>query len=123
MVRRHDAVSAEEHHALLTGTIPAQVTGHTVPPGSGDGADVGERLVQLWEELLGITDIAPDDDFFALGGDSLVALRLVRLVERDLGIQLSLTRIFERSTLGEVVADALVARASGPKDGLEVIDL
>jgi acyl-CoA synthetase (AMP-forming)/AMP-acid ligase II/acyl carrier protein len=46
-------------------------------------------LTDAWANVLGITAFSNDDDFFALGGDSLVAIRLVQEVNKRLGTQLS----------------------------------
>ena len=37
-------------------------------------SDRGRYLAEIWSELLGPADIGPEDDFFDLGGDSLLAL-------------------------------------------------
>lgn len=44
--------------------------------------DVERRLLKLWENVLK-TSVAPDDNFFDLGGDSLSALRLISLARRQ----------------------------------------
>ncbi|NCC35701.1 MAG: hypothetical protein EOM24_27370, partial [Chloroflexia bacterium] len=62
------------------------------PPGlallrtSGDDPSLLEQaLVALFAETLGIATVAPNDNFFALGGDSLSALRMVLAVEEATG--------------------------------------
>lgn len=40
------------------------------------------QLVALWEELLGIVSVGVQDDFFALGGHSLLMLRLLAQLEQ-----------------------------------------
>ena len=50
-------------------------------------------LAQLWGTLLGTEVTGRDDSFFALGGDSLLATRLVQLVQQRFGVQLSLRDI------------------------------
>ncbi|WP_183068029.1 non-ribosomal peptide synthetase [Streptomyces sp. gCLA4] len=45
------------------------------------GADpVALRIAAVWAEVLGVAEVAPDADFFALGGDSFAAVRAVRAV-------------------------------------------
>ncbi len=39
------------------------------------------QMVDLWQELLGVSPIGTEDDFFELGGDILLAMRLMSLVE------------------------------------------
>ncbi|MFD3804526.1 amino acid adenylation domain-containing protein [Streptomyces sp. NPDC058619] len=38
------------------------------------------RIAAVWAEVLGVAEVAPGDDFFALGGDSFAAVRAVRAV-------------------------------------------
>ena len=59
-----------------------------------------EREVSmLWEELLEVTDVSPESDFFVLGGHSLAAMRLINRLERRFGIEVPLLVVFEHSTL------------------------
>lgn len=64
----------------------------------GGGPDIAAVVLQRWREALGVHDAGPDDDFFELGGDSLVATRLVALLRADLGIAVSLLAVFENPT-------------------------
>ncbi|WP_328433233.1 non-ribosomal peptide synthetase [Streptomyces sp. NBC_00425] len=69
------------------------------------GLDATERRVAaLWSELLGADRIGPDDDFFALGGNSVLAVRLLLRIREEWGVQL---------TLGSVFAAPTVARLAG----------
>ena len=56
-------------------------------------------LVVLWEELLGVSGIGIDDDFFALGGTSLLAARMIAELAHRRGIALPLTTIVESPTI------------------------
>ncbi|THA82669.1 non-ribosomal peptide synthetase [Streptomyces sp. A0592] len=47
-------------------------------PAGGD--PVALRIAAVWAEVLGVAEVAPGDDFFALGGDSFAAVRAVRAV-------------------------------------------
>ena len=67
------------------------------------------RLIALWEETLGVTPIGVKDDFFALGGHSLAAVRIVQQIERLLGQSLPLTALYANPTV-EDLARALLRR-------------
>ncbi|HET7342934.1 MAG TPA: amino acid adenylation domain-containing protein [Methylomirabilota bacterium] len=67
------------------------------------------RLVALWEETLGVGPIGVKDDFFALGGHSLAAVRIVQQIERLLGQALPLTALYANPTV-EDVARVLLRR-------------
>ena len=68
-------------------------------------ADEIERyLFGMWEELLGVEWIAATDDFFALGGHSMLAFRAQLRIERDLGVELTVAEIFEGSELSAITS-------------------
>jgi thioesterase domain-containing protein/acyl carrier protein len=55
-------------------------------------------LVRLFADAFDADDVGADDDFFALGGDSLIAERLVAEIERQLGTSLSISVLQEAPT-------------------------
>ena len=63
-----------------------------------------ERLAQLWSTLLDRERVGRDDDFFALGGHSLTAIRLLSHVSKDFGVELPLNTVFAHSRLGDLAA-------------------
>ncbi|WP_176611717.1 non-ribosomal peptide synthetase [Actinomadura sp. WMMB 499] len=71
--------------------------------GAGDHPLLG-RLAELCADLLEIPAIDPDDDFFALGGNSLLALRLVNRIRVELGTDLPMGRVFEAPTVRRLAA-------------------
>jgi nonribosomal peptide synthetase protein BlmVI len=91
-----------------------------VTPGSArDGqepATPAERLLAgLWAEQLGHSRIGTDQDFFALGGDSILALRLVGAA-RDAGLQLTVTDVLRDRTIRALAARAGLAGGPVPAD-------
>jgi thioesterase domain-containing protein/acyl carrier protein len=61
--------------------------------------DTERRLLDLWEEILGIDRLGVEDDYFALGGTSLMAARLFAEVSRRFAVKLPLTAILEAPTV------------------------
>ena len=57
------------------------------------------QLVRLWEELLPVRPIGVRDSFFALGGHSLVAVRLVLRIEQEFGKKLPIRAVFQGATI------------------------
>lgn len=60
-------------------------------------------LVAIWKELLGLADVGVDDDFFLVGGHSLVATRIVARVNEIFGVRLPLRALFEARSIAKVV--------------------
>ena len=87
--------------------------------------DREHELCAIWQEVLNLSKIGIDDDFFELGGDSLQALMLFAEIEARLGYSLSPTTIvqvptiarlaeFIRTTIGVAASQSLVPlRPSG----------
>lgn len=72
-----------------------RLAGTAVPAAS----DLERRLLQLWQEVLNIEGIGVEDDYFALGGTSLLAARIFAEIKRRLGVQLRLTAILDAPTV------------------------
>jgi amino acid adenylation domain-containing protein len=66
--------------------------------------DAEQWLAALWQDLLDVQDVARDDDFFALGGNSLTATRLVAAVRREFGDELPLAALFGNPTIAALAA-------------------
>ena len=86
-----------------------------------------ERLATLFAEVLGLDTVGVHDSFFALGGDSIVSMRLVSQA-RAAGLALSPRDVFERPTIAELAerADATGTadrRATDPHAGTGDIPL
>ncbi|HSF40732.1 MAG TPA: amino acid adenylation domain-containing protein, partial [Thermoanaerobaculia bacterium] len=81
-----------------------------------------ESLAALWAELLGVPGVGVHDDFFALGGHSLAAARLVGRIRTSLGVELPVRSVFAHPTLealaGEVEEALLAASGDDRLDAL-----
>ncbi|MBB5360914.1 amino acid adenylation domain-containing protein, partial [Rhodanobacter sp. ANJX3] len=66
--------------------------------------DIEIALAQWWSELLGVAKVGRRDDFFALGGHSLVAMRLLSRLRQRFAIDLPLATVFERPVLAALAA-------------------
>ncbi|MBW3656624.1 MAG: amino acid adenylation domain-containing protein, partial [Gemmatimonadetes bacterium] len=59
---------------------------------------VEEVLSLVWAEVLGVQRVGVNDNFFALGGDSILSIRIVGMA-RDRGLKLAVQDIFEHQTV------------------------
>lgn len=70
--------------------------GSSTRPLTGETENI---IAKIWSEKLKIDNIKPDDDFFDLGGHSLIAVAVIVAVENKIGKRLPLASLFENSTL------------------------
>lgn len=99
---------------------PAPAAARAAP---ADAADAVEALVSsLMTELLGDTVAAPDADFFALGGHSLLVIKLVARLRRRLQLDIAPGLVFDHPT-PRALAAALRAHGAADLDSLAVASL
>lgn len=91
------------------GTVRADGAGE--PEGPQTASE--EALVQIWQQVLGISRIGIDDNFFDLGGHSLLAIRLLSKIQGEFDAGLSLAEMFKAPT---VRAMARLLRRKGRGD-------
>ncbi|MFF7262582.1 amino acid adenylation domain-containing protein [Streptomyces sp. NPDC008159] len=105
------ALPAPDFSALSTGRAP------TTP--------VERTLCAVFAEVLGLEQVGADDDFFALGGDSIVAMRLVGRA-RAAGVRITPRLVFRHRTvaaLGAVAETVDGAARRAEDDGTGVVPL
>jgi amino acid adenylation domain-containing protein len=79
--------------------------------GVGPRDQVEARLVELWQDVLGVAAIGVHDDFFVLGGHSLLALRLVMRIGATFGRELPIAALMSAPTVA-----GLAELLRGPED-------
>lgn len=77
-------------------------------------ASIENAIAEIWEEILRLPQVGVDDNFFALGGDSLMAIQCVSRLREKTAIRLTLTEFFEKGTVAEQAALIRERHASGP---------
>ncbi|MEZ0066895.1 phthiocerol/phenolphthiocerol synthesis type-I polyketide synthase E [Streptacidiphilus sp. MAP12-20] len=87
--------------APASAPVPAPTP--SAAPGEGS-SEVETVLAALWGEVLGIEEIRSDDDFFDLGGDSLMSVQLIFGIEENLGFHVPAVTVFQESRLGPMAA-------------------
>lgn len=74
-----------------------KIAAHVAPD-----TDLERELVQLWQELLGISDVGTTDSFFDLGGHSILAVQGRVLVREKFGVDVPLTEFFLSPTVRQL---------------------
>jgi len=64
--------------------------------------EVEIKLAGIWSSILGYEKISIADDFFDLGGQSLLAMRLFLEIDREFGRKLPISSLFRASTVQEM---------------------
>lgn len=97
--------------------LPAPIDTFDAPDLDNPDADTDARIVQLrqvWMDVLGLP-VDADDNFFEIGGDSMLALRMITRVQRATGVRFNLIAL-ATGTLRSL-AQELPAPAAGAKSG------
>jgi non-ribosomal peptide synthetase component F len=81
-------------------------------PAPGD--DIEHALQAIWAEVLDARDVGLRDSFFERGGTSVLAARVVHLLQRSCGIQLPMTAVFHHDTV-EDLARHIRRSAAAPR--------
>ena len=92
--------------------------------------EIEGRLVEVWEDLLGVSPIGVHDNFFEMGGHSLMATRVIARVQGFFGVRLPLRELFNAPTirqLGDLIisqqASATVPSNEAPAGDREEFEL
>ena len=71
--------------------------------------EVEKKVVKIWSEVLGIEEekVGIKDDFFRLGGDSIVSIQLVSRIRQNLEINIGIKDIFKYRTIEKLYTNVL----------------
>lgn len=91
--------TADRQLELIKAPVPRQAVRERAP-GTGEPArtDTERALVALLSAVLDVDEISRDDDYFSLGGDSIMAVQIAARA-RDTGLRLTARMIFEHPTV------------------------
>ena len=95
-------------------TLPTLTNNYVAPRSS-----VEASLADIWKDVLKIDQISIYDDFFEIGGDSLVATRVVALIQQKLHVDLPIREVFDAPTIKKLAESIenerwLLAQVSKP---------
>ncbi|HET8680766.1 MAG TPA: non-ribosomal peptide synthetase, partial [Micromonosporaceae bacterium] len=98
---RNGKVDRARLGAAPPGDAPAAAA--PVPAGRA-GSELEQALAQLWASVLKVAQVAPDDDFNELGGDSIAAARIITGVRKQFGVTIPMHRLPEVATVRAMAA-------------------
>nr|MBA3413817.1 AMP-binding protein [Chloroflexia bacterium] len=88
-----------DRDALARIGVPAREPGADFAP---PRTTTEERLAHIWADLVGVERVGIHDDFFDLGGHSLLVARMVAVVAAEFGRDLPVRALFEAPTIAEL---------------------
>jgi amino acid adenylation domain-containing protein/non-ribosomal peptide synthase protein (TIGR01720 family) len=94
------AVRSDQDDVYVSPTTPAEAT-----------------LARIWSEVLGVKQVGVRDNFFVLGGDSILSIQVISRANQA-GLQLSPKLLFQYPTIAELAAVAGTARMIQAEQGL-----
>ena len=61
--------------------------------------DLEKSVAKVWKEVLDLEQVSVDANFFAIGGHSLAAMRIIERLEKDMEITVSPLQLFDNPTV------------------------
>ena len=96
--------------------LPLPLDAAPVREGMAPRTDAEQRLARIWQQLLKMEEIGVRDDFFELGGDSLMAVGLLLEIERQLGRRLPFDAVYGDVTIERLAEYLGSAGSEEPAD-------
>ncbi|KUJ69095.1 hypothetical protein ACZ90_14750 [Streptomyces albus subsp. albus] len=110
-----DALPLTPNGKLDRRALPAPDFAATTSGGE-PGSPAEELLCGLFAEVLGLPRVGVDDDFFRLGGDSIISIQLISRA-RAAGVEITAQDVFTHKTVAALVAAGAVPAAGGGAEG------
>jgi amino acid adenylation domain-containing protein len=83
---------------------------------------VEQELAEIWREILGVEQVGVYDNFFALGGHSLLLIQLIARVMESFQVELALTALFEAPMIADITK-LIATKQLEQADPQEIADL
>jgi amino acid adenylation domain-containing protein len=85
--------------------------------------DAETRIAVLWSQVLGLSEVGVDQNFFALGGTSVLAIDLRARIEKEVGIEIPMAAFFESPTVESLASYLSTAGGTASPDAPIVVEL
>src|SRR5262249_3416573 len=95
---------------VLPMTLSGKIDRRALPPvdpvqrGAAPAGEFERRLLTVWREVLGLDQLGIDDDFFEVGGHSLLAIKLADAVQRSLAVECPVACVVENPSVRSLAA-------------------
>ncbi len=99
-----DSLPLNPHGKIDRGALPKPGSSERVGVEIEADDDTVRELADMWRKLIGVSEVGPNDDFFQLGGNSLLAVSLFEQIRKRWSHDLPLAVLFEAPTLRELAA-------------------
>jgi acyl carrier protein len=96
--------------------LAEKLAGRLAPVFMAPRDEIEELVADIWQEVLGLAQLGVHDNFFAAGGDSLRASRVVARINQLFQIELAVTSVFHQPTI-EQYAEKVRATATAERLG------
>lgn len=89
------------------------------------GNDIEEKLAEIWKSILNKEKIGVNDDFFLLGGNSLLVMKLTNRIGFEFGMKIDYKLFFNKSTIKSLALEILflIEQKSINEDNLIELDI
>ncbi|WP_448124939.1 non-ribosomal peptide synthase/polyketide synthase [Pseudomonas veronii] len=78
--------------------------------------ELEQQIAAIWAEVLRLPHVGLNDNFFEVGGHSLLAIQITSRVQAELGLEVPLVEVFQTETLRAYVQAAAIFRAGSAQD-------
>ncbi|MGH3777952.1 MAG: amino acid adenylation domain-containing protein [Pseudonocardiaceae bacterium] len=106
-----DAFPLSAHGKLDRRALPAPPTDGGEPGWVAPRTETERVLARIWADVLGVRTVGVEDDFFALGGDSILSFRALSRIREAFGSELSARTVFDTRTIARLAE--LLSQHSG----------
>jgi acyl carrier protein len=89
---------APRPYTVASASDPSASLSH-LEPYIAPASELEQTIATAWQEHLGVARVGRDDKFFELGGNSLLALRIVSRLKKELGIRVPVISVFEGASV------------------------
>ena len=82
--------------------LPSPLGGVETRGGRKPAGPVEEKLAQIWQRLLGVEVTDADAGFFSLGGHSILSIRLIAMIEKEMNVHVAVNELLTHSSIAQL---------------------